>query len=315
MDAHAWSCVEDVNIVFSNQFLMLVLLEIKLNLKDSCTWTHFFVYHNSGLRKANMRALRTQRVDRLEPGGLQSTGRPVMLRACWTVVWWTQSHRVVLAMSRCDCELRVWARTSFPTAADPVKSNQNAACLCPNQTKPFHQHSPPPRSTKVVFGVWSLVSVYSAESLASWCVTCDVLRRGLPLWDPRGRVMEDQQPPSPGGPQRPQQAHGRWSLQRSPVSLLWAKKRWSERWRWDWPRPPSQMPGERLRLWRGPAGRVLGRNRCNLSPSIPSVSTSVVEPRALSSCPRSFSFTRSRGVVGLHPTPPSTQQQIQTPKN
>ena len=137
MDAHAWSCVEDVNIVFSNQFLMLVLLEIKLNLKDSCTWTHFFVYHNSGLRKANMRALRTQRVDRLEPGGLQSTGRPVMLRACWTVVWWTQSHRVVLAMSRCDCELRVWARTSFPTAADPVKSNQNAACLCPNQTKPF----------------------------------------------------------------------------------------------------------------------------------------------------------------------------------
>lgn len=160
---------------------MLVLLEIKLNLKDSCTWTHFFVYHNSGLRKANMRALRTQRVDRLEPGGLQSTGRPVMLRACWTVVWWTQSHRVVLAMSRCDCELRVWARTSFPTAADPVKSNQNAACLCPNQTKPFHQHYPPPHSTKVVFGVWSLVSVYSAESLASWCVTCDVLRRGLPL--------------------------------------------------------------------------------------------------------------------------------------
>lgn len=69
----------------------------------------------------------------------------------------------------------------------------------------------------------------------------------------------------------------------------------------------------RLRLWRGPAGRVLGRNRCNLSPSIPSVSTSVVEP-ALSSCPRSFSFTHSRGVVGLHPAPPSTQQQIQTPK-
>lgn len=58
----------------------------------------------------------------------------------------------------------------------------------------------------------------------------------------------------------------------------------------------------RLRLWRDPAGRVLDRNRCNLSPSIPSVSTSVVEP-VLSSCPRSFSFTQLRGVVGPLPPP------------
>lgn len=159
-----------------------MLLERKLNFKDSCTWTRIFIYHNSGLHKANMRALRTQRVDRLEPGGLQSTGRPVMLQACWTVMSWTQSQRVALAMSHCDCELPVWAQTSSPTAADPVKSNQNAACLCPNQTKPFHRHYPPLlHSTKVVLGVWSLVSVYSAESLASWCVTCDVLRCGLPL--------------------------------------------------------------------------------------------------------------------------------------
>lgn len=70
----------------------------------------------------------------------------------------------------------------------------------------------------------------------------------------------------------------------------------------------------RPRLWRSPAGRVLGRNRCSLSPLYPpSVSTSVVEP-TLVSCPHSFSFTHSKSVVGLHPAPPSTLQQIQTPK-
>lgn len=61
---------------------------------------------------------------------------------------------------------------------------------------------------------WSLVSVYRREILASWHVTRDVPHCGLPLWDPRGRVVEARQPPSPGGPRRPQRALGRWSLQR-----------------------------------------------------------------------------------------------------
>ena len=60
---------------------------------------------------------------------------------------------------------------------------------------------------------WSLVSVYRGKSPASWQVMCDVQRCGLPLRDPCGRVVEAQQPPSPGGPQRPQRALGRWSLQ------------------------------------------------------------------------------------------------------
>lgn len=120
--------------------------------------------------------------------------------------------------------------------------------LYPNPTRVSPALSPPPPLYQClcVVGVcveWSLVSVYSGESLASWHVTCDVLRCGLPLWDPRGRVVEAQHPPSPGRPQRPLRALGRWSLQRF-SSLPQAKKRWSERWRWDWPRPPSQMPGE-----------------------------------------------------------------------
>lgn len=36
----------------------------------------------SGLQKPNMRALHTQRVDQLKPGGLGSIQRPVMLHAC-----------------------------------------------------------------------------------------------------------------------------------------------------------------------------------------------------------------------------------------
>lgn len=77
----------------------------------------------------------------------------------------------------------------------------------------------------------------------------------------------------------------------------------------------------RLRFWRGPAGRVLGLNRCNLSPSIPSVSTSVVDP-ALSSCPRSFlihTLGRCCGATSspsLHPaTNPDIKKPHQTPSS
>jgi len=55
------------------------------------------------------------------------------------------------------------------------------------------------------------------------------------------------------------------------------------------PGPHHRCQEKRPRLWRDPAGRAPGRNRCNLSPS-------ALEP-ALSSCPRSFSFAHSRGVA------------------
>lgn len=74
------------------------------------------------------------------------------------------------------------------------------------------------------------------------------------------------------------------------VSLLRAKKRRVAGAKGGTgPGPHHRCQEKRPRLWRDPAGRAPGRNRCNLSPS-------ALEP-ALSSCPRSFSFAHSRGVA------------------
>lgn len=147
---------------------------------------------------------------------------------------------------------------------------------------------------------WSLVSVYSKESLASWHVTCDVPCCGLPLWDPHG---------SRGGPATPFPPGSCRDRSKPSADGAASVFRFSSTSKEDVERAlevglalaPITDARRRLRLWRGPAGRVLGRNRCNLSPWNPSVSTSVVEP-ILSSCPRSFSFTHWRGVVGQHPS-------------
>lgn len=263
--------------------------------------------------RSDMRALRTQWVDQSEPAGLQSTGRPVMLHGCRKPA----DSQPDPNSSFSNILLRRWAACpGSATAADPVESPLRCRPLSkPNQTRDAVSPSSTLPRECVCCGCvwWSLVSVYSGErpdqlACDAWCAALWSTTATPPRMSHRGPATPFPRRAAETAASPRQMEHPAF-----PVSLLQAKKRLSERWRWDWPWPLSQMPGEGWGSGRGPAERVLGRNRCNLSPSIPSVSTSVVEP-ALSSCPRSFSFTHSGGVVGLHPTPPSAQQQIQTPK-
>lgn len=134
-------------------------------------------------------------------------------------------------------------------SAKLLQKKPQPAALLPKQAEPFHLLSPctPPQGE--VFSVcvcveWSLVSVYRGESLASWQVTCDVPCCGLPLWDP---VAESHRPTNPfpqAGCKDHREPSADGASSASPLLFRKAKKRWSKRWRWDWPGLPSQMPGE-----------------------------------------------------------------------
>lgn len=91
---------------------------------------------------------------------------------------------------------------------------------------------------------------------------------------PVAELWRPQQPPSPGGPPRPQRALGRWSLQRFP-RLRHVQRGGGASSGGGIGLAPITDARRSPRHWRSPAGRVLDQNRCNLSPSVPSVSSSV----------------------------------------